>query len=242
MALLAQLDAGSSAWMVAAAMVPTAFGIAATGAPLTTLMMAAVPPARAGMGSAMNNASRELGGAFGVAVLGSVLTTRYGSGVATAIEGLPASSRVEADSGLAGAIEVAKGLPGDAGAALVETARNGFVDGFAQAGLASAGLAVAVAVAALVLLPRESGAAGDRGRQLVRQRRRVLGRQSARVPAADVGGAVGPALPQRRVVTLTPGQDAAGDEGALRDLDQVGAVAGHHDLVDAVDGQVDGDE
>jgi len=242
MALLAQLDAGSSAWMVAAALVPTAFGIAATGAPLTTLMMAAVPPARAGMGSAMNNASRELGGAFGVAVLGSVLTTRYGSGIASAIEGLPVSSRAEADSGLAGAIEVAQGLPGDAGAALVETGRNAFVDGFAQAGLASAALAAAVAVAALVLLPRESGAAGDRGRQLVRQRGRVLGRQTTGVATADVGGAVGPALPQRRVITLAPGQDAAGDEGALRDLDQIGAVAGHDDLVDAVDGQVDGDE
>ena len=155
MAILAQLDSGASAWMVAAAMVPTALGIAATGAPLTTLMMAAVPPARAGMGSAMNNASRELGGAFGVAVLGSVLTTRYGSGVAAAIEGLPGSSRATADSSLAGAIEVAKDLPADTGAALVDTARNAFVDGFAQAGLASAGLAVAVAVAALVLLPRE---------------------------------------------------------------------------------------
>ena len=161
MTILAQLGTGASAWLVAAAMVPTALGIAAVGAPLTTLMMAAVPPARAGMGSAMNNASRELGGAFGVAVLGSVLTTRYGTGVAASIEGLPASSRATADSGLAGAIEVAKELPGDAGGALVETARNAFVDGFAQAGLASAGLAVAVAVAALVLLPRETTAAGD---------------------------------------------------------------------------------
>ncbi|HEX5946889.1 MAG TPA: MFS transporter, partial [Acidimicrobiales bacterium] len=161
MAILAQLGTGASAWLVAAAMVPTALGIAAVGAPLTTLMMAAVPPARAGMGSAMNNASRELGGAFGVAVLGSVLTTRYGTGVGASIEGLPASSRATADSGLAGAIEVARDLPGDAGGALVETARQAFVDGFAQAGLASAGLAVAVAVAALVLLPRESVAPVD---------------------------------------------------------------------------------
>ena len=70
--------ATSADWWLA--LIPLAFGIAGTGAPLTTLMMSAVPAGRAGVGSAMNDASRELGGALGVAVLGSVLTTRYGSG------------------------------------------------------------------------------------------------------------------------------------------------------------------
>ena len=93
-----------------------------------------------------------------MAVLGSLLTTRYASGVVPAIESLPATSRATAEGGLAGALEVARDLPADAGTALVDTARAAFVDGFAQAGLASALLAVAVALAALVLLPREAAA------------------------------------------------------------------------------------
>jgi EmrB/QacA subfamily drug resistance transporter len=154
MAVLSRLDAGSSALMVGAAMVPMGVGISATAAPLTTLIMAAVPPQRAGMGSAMNNASRELGGAFGVAVLGSLLTTRFDASLAPAVEGLPAPSRAAAETGLAGALEVARGLPGGAGGALADAARTAFVDGFAQAGLVAALLAVTVAAGAALLLPR----------------------------------------------------------------------------------------
>jgi EmrB/QacA subfamily drug resistance transporter len=154
MAVLSQLSADSSAAMVAVAMVPMAVGISATSAPLTTLMMAAVPPRHAGAGSAMNNASRELGGAFGVAVLGSLLTTRFGAGVGPAVDGLPAPSRAAVETGLAGTLEVARRLPGEAGTSLAEAGRAAFVDGFALAGVVSAALALAVGVGAWLLLPR----------------------------------------------------------------------------------------
>ncbi|MBN2622274.1 MAG: MFS transporter [Acidimicrobiales bacterium] len=160
MGTLSQLGAGSSALLVVVAMVPLAVGISATSAPLTTLMMAAVPPRIAGAGSAMNNASRELGGAFGVAVLGSLLTTRFGSALGPAVAHLPAPSRAAAESGLAGALEVARDLPGGAGEQLADAARAAFVDGFGVAGVASAALAVAVAVGASLLLPREGAAPG----------------------------------------------------------------------------------
>jgi EmrB/QacA subfamily drug resistance transporter len=160
MAILSQLSADSSALLVCVALVPTAVGISATSAPLTTLMMAAVPTGRAGVGSAMNNASRELGGAFGVAVLGSLLTTRFSSSLGAAVEGLPAASQATADTGLAGALEVAEGLSGDAAATLADAARAAFVDGFALAGVVSAGLALAVAVGAFVLLPRPTPVPG----------------------------------------------------------------------------------
>ena len=154
MGILATLGTGSPMLMVVVAMVPMAVGIAATGAPLTTLMMAAVPAGRAGVGSAMNNASREIGGAFGVAVLGSLLTTRFTSTLAPAVEGLAAPSQTAATSGLAGALEAARGLPGPAGEALAGAARAAFVDGFALAGAASAALAVVTGVGAYLLLPR----------------------------------------------------------------------------------------
>jgi hypothetical protein len=48
---------------------------------------------------------------------------------------------------------VARGLPGEAGAALADAARVAFVDGFAQAGVVAALLAVTVAAGAYLLLP-----------------------------------------------------------------------------------------
>ena len=67
-----------------------AAGMALTMTPMTTQLMAAVPRDRAGMGSATNDTTRELGGALGVAVLGSLLAGQYTSGVAAAVAELPA--------------------------------------------------------------------------------------------------------------------------------------------------------
>ena len=64
-----------------------AAGMAMTMTPMTTQLMAAVPRNRAGMGSATNDTTRELGGALGVAVLGSVLASQYTSGVSGAVAG-----------------------------------------------------------------------------------------------------------------------------------------------------------
>ena len=61
-----------------------AAGMALTMTPLTTLIMSAVPISKAGMGSAMNDTTRELGGALGVAVLGSLVTSTYTSAVGEA--------------------------------------------------------------------------------------------------------------------------------------------------------------
>ena len=58
-----------------------AAGMALTMTPMTTQLMAAVPRDRAGMGSATNDTTRELGGALGVAVLGSLVASQYTSGV-----------------------------------------------------------------------------------------------------------------------------------------------------------------
>jgi len=57
-----------SAWYLA-------FGMGLAMSPTTDLLMSAVPKARAGMGSAMNDTVRELGGALGVALLGSLLAS-----------------------------------------------------------------------------------------------------------------------------------------------------------------------
>ena len=77
--LMSRLGTDSSIVMVVGAFVPMAGGMAITMTPLTTMIMAAVPRGNAGIGSAMNDTTRELGGALGVAVLGSLVNTRYTS-------------------------------------------------------------------------------------------------------------------------------------------------------------------
>ena len=52
-------------------------GLAFAMTPATSLMMSAVPRSRSGMGSAMNDTTRELGAALGIAVLGALLSSGY---------------------------------------------------------------------------------------------------------------------------------------------------------------------
>ena len=79
-----------------------AAGMALTMTPMTTQLMAAVPRDRAGMGSATNDTTRELGGALGVAVLGSLVASQYTSGVSSAVAGLPAEVQEVAEGSLGG--------------------------------------------------------------------------------------------------------------------------------------------
>ena len=67
--------------LLGAAFACMGFGGGQTNAPSTTLIMSSVPRAKSGVGSAVNDLSRELGGALGIAVLGSVLSSVYRSTV-----------------------------------------------------------------------------------------------------------------------------------------------------------------
>jgi EmrB/QacA subfamily drug resistance transporter len=124
------------------------FGIGLTFAPATDSIMGSVPRERAGVGSAVNDTTRQIGGVLGVAVIGSLLITRYQSRIdALAI---PAGARSAARSSIGAALQVANRLGGDAGQRLVDTARAGFVNGFQLATLVTAGV-IALAVVIVVL-------------------------------------------------------------------------------------------
>lgn len=118
---------------IAIVMVMISSGMALTMAPLTASIMSAVPPSRAGVGSAMNDTTRELGGALGVAVLGSLVLSRFQSDIAPAISALPEAARNVADSGLAGALAVAHQVGGDAGQQLASAARDAYLSGMGMA-------------------------------------------------------------------------------------------------------------
>lgn len=127
-----------------------AAGMALTMTPMTTQLMAAVPRDRAGMGSATNDTTRELGGALGVAVLGSVLASQYSSGVSSAVATLPAEMREIAEGSIGGVLGLAGAgaLPPEQAEGIVAAARQAFVDGLTLA--AALGSIVVLATAVIV--------------------------------------------------------------------------------------------
>ena len=162
LALFSFVGVGSSLLEVYASVLPLAFGMAVTMTPLTTLIMSSVPLGRAGVGSAMNDTTRELGGALGVAVLGSVVTSRYTSGLASSLIGLPEQARAVADSGLSGALAVAGEVGGAPGEALAAAARQAFVDGLGTAAIVGSFVVFSAALAARFLLPHDHEALAAR--------------------------------------------------------------------------------
>ena len=133
---------------------PLAFGMALTMTPLTTLIMSSIPLGKAGVGSATNDTTRELGGALGVAVLGSLVTTTFSSNLGSSVSGLPAGVREQAQSGLAGALGVAARM-GPSGDALASAAKSAFVDGLGVAAVVGAGVVLVAATVAWFLLPHQ---------------------------------------------------------------------------------------
>jgi EmrB/QacA subfamily drug resistance transporter len=146
---LSQLDGDSSYWPLLVGLVPLGAGMALAMTPATAAITDALPREKQGVGSAMNDLARELGGALGIAVLGSVLQSVYRSNLD--VGGLPAPAANQAKSSLALAVRL--------GSDVTASAENAFVDGLHLALWIGAGvmLAAAAAVAAL-----HRGARADR--------------------------------------------------------------------------------
>ena len=141
-----------------------AAGMALSMSPMTASIMSAVPPRRAGAGSAMNDATRELGTSLGVAVLGSLLSSRYASHLHHLTAGLSPAARGKATASLAGAVRVASSLPANAARTLTVGAQNAFVDGLRLAVIVGASLAIVASVVVYRYLPHaliHSGAQRD---------------------------------------------------------------------------------
>ena len=152
-ASLATLGVASSDLHVAGVLFVTAAGMGLAMTPATDAIMAALPEAQLGVGSAVNDTTREIGGALGVAVLGSLFAGTYAGHLTGAVAALPASAADVVKESLAGAAAVAQVVGGDAGAALLAAARQAFVDGMSVTAVLGAGFAVAGAVVALAFLP-----------------------------------------------------------------------------------------
>ena len=117
--------------------------------PATGNIMSAVPTAKAGVGSAVNDTTRELGGALGIAVFGSIVNSAYRSVVDLGGLGLPAPLVHSAEQSIGAATGVGAQLGGERGGAVLERAASAFTDAFSTAMMVSA--AIAFAAAAMVL-------------------------------------------------------------------------------------------
>jgi EmrB/QacA subfamily drug resistance transporter len=151
---------------IALQMVVLGTGMGLTSAPATEAIMGVVPKAKAGVGSAMNDATRLLGGTLGIAVIGSVFASLYASRLGdllpAAVPGRvvgPAQESVGAALGVAGEAGQA-GHPGLA-RAIEEAANSAFFSGFHAGDLVAAGVAAVGAAVALALLPAQPAAGAE---------------------------------------------------------------------------------
>jgi EmrB/QacA subfamily drug resistance transporter len=154
-AVLSTADAGSTYWLLLGALVLLGLGAALATTPATTAIVSALRPAKQGVASAVNDLSREVGGALGIAVLGSTLTDRYEAGVPSAIAGAPTELAHRAHEALPAALALAERL-GPKGAALAAQAQAAFVDGLGLAVLIAAGSVLAAALFVFLRAPRRA--------------------------------------------------------------------------------------
>ncbi|MFW6690965.1 MFS transporter [Streptomyces sp. MAR4 CNX-425] len=129
-------------------------GVAFAATPATEAIVAALPPDKQGVASALNDLTRELGGVLGIAVLGSVFNSAYRAEVGRTAEGLPEGTSDTARDSLAGALRVADGIGGARGAELAGAAREAFNSGMSSALVVGLAVVVLGGAVAVVLLRR----------------------------------------------------------------------------------------
>jgi EmrB/QacA subfamily drug resistance transporter len=116
--------------------------------PATDSVMGAVPEAKSGVASAMNDVTRQVAGALGTAVIGSLITSLYASRIGDDVAALPEQARVAAEDSVGQANAVAAHLPADQGAQIANAAADAFTSalgiGFTVAGAAALIAAVVV--------------------------------------------------------------------------------------------------
>jgi EmrB/QacA subfamily drug resistance transporter len=136
-------------------MVLMAGGLALTSGPATEAIMGALPRAKAGAGSAVNDTTREVGGTLGVAIVGSVMSSAYGGHVISALAriGAPAAVRAAARQSIVAGLDVASHLPPGLREAAAAVARQSFMEGLRAGSLVAAVATAVAALATLAFLP-----------------------------------------------------------------------------------------
>jgi EmrB/QacA subfamily drug resistance transporter len=142
-------------------------GIALAMAPATESIMGSLPKEKAGVGSAMNDTTRQVGGALGVAIIGSVFSSQYAPSITAKLGGfgLPQIAIDYSKDSIGGAMVVAQRAGGNPntvdtpiGHQIATAARDAFAGSMGRGLLVSAGFAMLGALVALVFLPARAAA------------------------------------------------------------------------------------
>jgi hypothetical protein len=145
---------------IAGQMVLIGAGIGLTSAPATESIMGAVSRARAGIGSAINDATRILGATLGVAVIGSIYASLYASRLTTTLtadvpDTVASTAHRSVGEAFGAAARLQAGGHADLGQALHDAATDAFFHGFEAACLVAAAVSGAGALLAAVLIPAQ---------------------------------------------------------------------------------------
>jgi EmrB/QacA subfamily drug resistance transporter len=129
-------------------------GMAHVVAPATEAIMGSLPRNRAGIGSAVNDTTRQVGGALGVAILGSLLSSAYAAHIAPVLNVLPAERRAEARDSIIKTMQVAgETLTPQQAAPVMAAARQAFTDAMGTVSLVAAAFALLGAISVMLFLP-----------------------------------------------------------------------------------------
>jgi hypothetical protein len=148
LAVLSRSGIDTNYGFVALGLVITAIGMGFTTAPSTGAIMQSLPLEKAGVGSAVNDTTREVGGALGVAVFGSIVASQFHSSIGGALAGLPSAGRAS----LGAALQAASTVPGGRGIAVAHAAQQAYVNGLDVTLVVAALVAVAAAAVISFLL------------------------------------------------------------------------------------------
>ncbi|MEU9212790.1 MFS transporter [Streptomyces sp. NPDC048415] len=154
--LLAQTPAGSGYGRLLVFLVLAGAGAGLTAAASTACVMNAVPSSRAGLGSSVNDATRQVGAALGVAVQGSLLSSVYTHQLEGTLTRAHASAPLQASTAadnVLSAAAIAHRLPPGARERLRAAAEDAFVHGMSHAALAAAAVVLAAALITARWLP-----------------------------------------------------------------------------------------
>lgn len=142
--------------MIGQIILGTGMGLAVS--PATNSIMGSVPVDKAGVGSAMNDTTRQLGGALGIAVLGTLMYNVYIAGIDglhTQLPTLPAEAHAAIASSIQGAHIVAAALPAEVASVITSTADQAFVSGMNTAMLIGSIIMVLATLLVLMVLPNQ---------------------------------------------------------------------------------------
>jgi EmrB/QacA subfamily drug resistance transporter len=150
---LASID--MSYWHLLLYLILNGCGIGLTMSPATNSIMGSLPPSRAGVGSAMNDTTRQLGGALGVAVLGALMNGSYRTSInpLRKVDGITASMMEQIRSSIQNAHLIASNLDPIAAVTITKISSQAFVDGMKEAMLIGSIIMVIATISALAFLP-----------------------------------------------------------------------------------------